>query len=111
MPGGRLREPVRFLVFSASLRRGSLNTKLADLAAAAIEANGGDVSIASMRDFDAPSYDQDVQNDEGFPPGAEEFRRRLEACHGFVVASPEYNASMPGALAETPASGALHKQA
>jgi NAD(P)H-dependent FMN reductase len=34
MPADRLREPVRYLVFSASLRRGSLNTKLADLAAA-----------------------------------------------------------------------------
>jgi len=32
MPADRLREPVRYLVFSASLRRGSLNTKLADLA-------------------------------------------------------------------------------
>jgi NAD(P)H-dependent FMN reductase len=40
MSGGRLREPIRFLVFSASLRRDSLNTKLAGLAAAAIEANG-----------------------------------------------------------------------
>ena len=98
MSGGRLREPIRFLVFSASLRRDSLNTKLADLAATAIEANGGEVHVASMRDFDSPSYDQDVQHDEGFPPGAEEFRRRMEACHGFVVASPEYNASMPGAL-------------
>jgi hypothetical protein len=36
MSGGRLREPVRFLVFSASLRRDSLNTKLAGLAAAVI---------------------------------------------------------------------------
>src|SRR5271170_4658112 len=98
MPGSQRRQPVRFLVFSASLRRDSLNTRLAELAAAAIEAGGGDVDVAAMRDFDAPSYDQDVQRDEGFPPGAEEFRRRLEACHGFVVASPEYNASMPGAL-------------
>ena len=98
MSGGRLREPIRFLVFSASLRRESLNSKLAGLAAAAIAANGGDVDVASMRDFDAPSYDQDVQNEQGFPPGAAEFRRRLEACHGFVVASPEYNASMPGVL-------------
>jgi len=98
MSGGRLREPIRFLVFSASLRRDSLNTKLADLAATAVEANGGDVTVARMRDFDCPSYDLDVQNEEGFPPGAEEFRRQLEACHGFVVASPEYNASMPGAL-------------
>ena len=98
MSGGRLREPIRFLVFSASLRRDSLNTKLADLAATAVEASGGDVTVARMRDFDCPSYDLDVQNEEGFPPGAEEVRRQLEACHGFVVASPEYNASMPGVL-------------
>ena len=98
MPAARPLEPVRFLVFSASLRRGSLNTRLVELAAAAIEAGGGDVDVAAMRDFDAPSYDQDVQREEGFPPGAEEFRRRLEACHAFVVAAPEYNASMPGAL-------------
>jgi chromate reductase, NAD(P)H dehydrogenase (quinone) len=96
--GNRLREPVRFLVFSASLRRGSVNSQLAELAATCISANGGEVDVAAMRDFDAASYDQDVQREEGFPPGAEEFRRRLEACHGFVVASPEYNASMPGAL-------------
>jgi NAD(P)H-dependent FMN reductase len=96
--GSRPREPVRFLVFSASLRRGSLNSQLAELAATCISANGGQVDVAAMRDFDAPSYDQDVQHEQGFPPGAEELRRRLEACQGFVVAAPEYNASMPGAL-------------
>ena len=96
--GSRPREPVRFLVFSASLRHGSLNSQLAELAATCISANGGQVDVAAMRDFDAPSYDQDVQHEQGFPPGAEEFRRRLEACQGFVVAAPEYNASMPGAL-------------
>ena len=96
--GSRPREPVRFLVFAASLRRGSLNSQLAELAATCISANGGQVDVASMRDFDAPSYDQDVQHEEGFPAGAEEFRRRLQACQGFVVAAPEYNASMPGAL-------------
>jgi len=51
-----------------------------------------------MRDFDAPSYDADAQRREGFPAGAEEFRRRLEDNDAFVVASPEYNFSMPGAL-------------
>ena len=96
MSGGRLREPIRFLVFPASLRRESLNSKLAGLAAAAIATNGGDVDVASMRDFDAPSYDQDAQNEQGFPPGAEEFRRRLEACHGFVVASPDTTPRCPG---------------
>lgn len=51
-----------------------------------------------MAEFDAPSYDGDVQVSDGFPAGAEEFRRRLELADAFVVASPEYNASIPGAL-------------
>lgn len=92
------REPVRYLVFSASLRAGSLNTKLAQLAAVTIDANGGEVDLATMRDFDSPSYDADVQRGHGFPPGAEMFRLRLQACDAFVVSSPEYNSSIPGAL-------------
>jgi chromate reductase, NAD(P)H dehydrogenase (quinone) len=92
------REPVRFLVFSASLRTGSLNTQLAELAATTVEANGGTVDRATMNEFDCPSYNFDVQHDDGFPDGASEFRTRLEACDAFVVASPEYNASLPGTL-------------
>ncbi len=92
------RQPVRFLVFSASLRRDSLNSRLAELAARTIAANGGEVDRAAMREFDAPSYDQDVQEREGFPPGAKELRQRLEASDAFVISSPEYNFSMPGAL-------------
>jgi NAD(P)H-dependent FMN reductase len=98
MNDGRTREPVRVLVFSASLRTESLNSRLAQLAAATVEANGGDVDLASMAEFDAPSYDADVQSSDGFPAGAEEFRRRLELADAFVVASPEYNASLPGPL-------------
>ena len=92
------RRPVRLLVFSASLRDGSLNTELAALAARAIQAQGGEVDVASMRDFDCPSYDIDVQDRDGFPPGRDNFRARLLACDGFVISSPEYNASMPGVL-------------
>jgi NAD(P)H-dependent FMN reductase len=92
------REPVRFLVFSASLRAESLNSTLARLAARIIEAHGGTVDLATMKDFDTVSYDQDIQDSEGFPTGADEFRRRLEASDAFVIASPEYNASFPGCL-------------
>lgn len=92
------REPVSFLVFSASLRAGSLNTTLAKLAAAAIEKHGGTVDLAVMNAFDGPSYSQDAQTQNGFPPGAAELRRRLDANDAFVIASPEYNGSMPGLL-------------
>lgn len=98
MNDARSREPVSFLIFSASLREGSLNTRLAALAANVVEANGGNVDLALMAEFDCPSYNADVQDRSGFPAGAEELRRRLERCDGFVVSSPEYNASMPGGL-------------
>lgn len=96
MPKGH--EPVRCLVFSASLRTGSFNTILAKLAASAIEKHGGTVDLAAMSAFDSASYSQDVQAKEGFPPGAAELKRRLEANDGFVIASPEYNGSIPGLL-------------
>ena len=92
------RGPLRFLVFSAALREQSLNSHLARLAAQTIEEHGGTVDLASMAEFDAPSYDQDEQDGVGFPPGAEEFRRRLAASDAFVISSPEYNAAMPGLL-------------
>lgn len=92
------REALQLLVFSASLRGDSLNTRLAALAASRIEANGGTVDLAAMRDFDAPSYDGDAEQATGLPPGADALRQRLEAADGFVISSPEYNASMPGVL-------------
>ncbi len=92
------REPVRFLVFSASLRTDSINTMLAGLAASAIESHGGLVDQRTMSEFDCPSYNQDVQDGEGFPAGAERLRDCVQANDAFVISSPEYNASMPGVL-------------
>lgn len=92
------REPVRFLVFSASLRAASYNTQLAHLATRVIEQHGGTVDVATMAEFEGPSYNQDVQARSGLPPGPTELCRRLEANDAFVIASPEYNGSMPGLL-------------
>jgi NAD(P)H-dependent FMN reductase len=86
------------LVFAASLRADSLNARLAALAARTLEVGGVTADLASMRDFDAPSFDGDVEGAEGLPPGAERFRERLELANAFVIASPEYNASIPGVL-------------
>jgi NAD(P)H-dependent FMN reductase len=93
-----VREPVRFLVFSASLRAESLNTRLARLAVRLIEHHGGTVDAAAMAEFDCPSYNQDAQTRDGIAPGALALQRRLEASDAFVIASPEYNSSMPGLL-------------
>lgn len=92
------RHPVKFLVFGASLRRESLNDRLASLAASVVGDKGGTVDRAHMTDFDGPSYDQDLEAEDGVPPGARELCERLQAADAFIVAAPEYNASMSGAL-------------
>lgn len=92
------RSQLNILVLGASLRAESLNRKLAAAAARVAEQTGAKVDLATMRDFDVASYDGDVEQQGGIPAGAEEFKRRLEACDAFIVASPEYNASMPGLL-------------
>jgi chromate reductase len=91
-------EPLQILVFSASLRRDSLNSQLAKIAAAVLEKNGAQVDFADMNEFDCPSFNQDFELKGTPPSGAEEFRKRLLANDAFVISSPEYNASMPGHL-------------
>jgi NAD(P)H-dependent FMN reductase len=89
---------LKVLVFAASLRSESLNHKLATLAARIATQHGATVDLASIRDFDVPSYDGDVDLAEGIPAGAKALQRRLTANDAFIVSSPEYNASMPGVL-------------
>ena len=97
-PENKDREPTRFLVFSVSQRKGSLNTKLAQLAAGVIENHGGVVDFAGMTEFDARSFNQDLEINDFHPKGAEEFRKRLLANDAFIISSPEYNGSMPGLI-------------
>jgi len=91
-------EPIRFLVFSVSLRNDSLNTRLAKLAVGLIEKNGGKVDYANMNEFDCPSFNQDLELNNSHPKGAEELRKRILANDAFIIASPEYNGSMPGLI-------------
>ncbi len=89
---------MRFLVMSGSLRTGSLNTALTDVARRAIEENGGEVDQSTLREFDSPSYNVDEHQRHGLAAGAQAFKDRLESCDAFVIASPEFNASVPGSV-------------
>ncbi|MFI8939477.1 NADPH-dependent FMN reductase [Streptomyces syringium] len=90
--------PTRVLVLSASLRADSLNTRLASLVARLVRDTGAAVEFARMGEFPMPLYDADAEVAEGLPEGTRALRDRLAACDAFVIASPEYNASLPGGL-------------
>jgi NAD(P)H-dependent FMN reductase len=92
----RDRRSIHVLVVGCSLRDNSLNDRLGRLAARAVEHNGGTVDSATIGDFDVPLYDGDIEANQGIPAGAMAFGKRLRATDAFILASPEYNASMPG---------------
>ena len=95
------RTPIRVLVFAASLRAKSVNAQLARLAASVVEEKGATADYALMSHFSCPSYDGDFELEEGIPRGARLLRERLLEADAFLIASPEYNASMPGVLKNT----------
>lgn len=91
-------ETLKLLVFSASLRKDSFNTRLAKLASVIIEKHGGKADFANMEAFDCPSFNQDLELEKSIPAGAAAFRKRLLENDAFIISSPEYNGSMPGLL-------------
>ena len=92
---------VRLLVFGASMREGSMNDTLASLGAAVAQEKGATVEKASMSDFECPAYDLDTELSKGLPAGAQALHDKLVAADGFMISSPEYNASMSGVLKNT----------
>jgi chromate reductase len=85
---------VRLLAFGASMREGSLNDRLASLATAVAQEKGAEVERATMSGFECPPYDLDTELSTGIPAGAQALREKLLGTDGFIVSSPEYNASM-----------------
>lgn len=93
-----MKRSLNVLLFGASLRQDSLNVRLAATVRDVLEKRGVRVDFAQMRDFDCPSYDEELEKSEGIPPGAGNFKDRLLAADALIIAAPEYNGSMPGLL-------------
>ncbi len=89
------------MVLGASLRKESLNVRLATLAAQTVRARGAEAHQPSMAELDCPAYDQDVETSTGIPDGARQFCKLLKGSDALMIASPEYNASIPGYLKNT----------
>jgi len=88
----------RILAFGGSLRRDSFNQKLAAIAAAGACAAGAEVTLLALRDFPLPVFDQDLEAAEGLPASAKQLKQLFREHHGLLIAAPEYNSSISGAL-------------
>jgi chromate reductase, NAD(P)H dehydrogenase (quinone) len=85
---------MRVLGLSGSLRAGSHNTRLLRVAAAALPPGGELVVFNGLREL--PHYDDDALD---APPAAvDALRDAVREADAVLVATPEYNHSIPGVL-------------
>jgi chromate reductase len=83
----------RILGISGSLRGESYNAALLKAAVPLVEA-GTELEIASIRGI--PLYDGDVEASQGIPRAVQDLKARVAASDGLLLATPEYNAGIPG---------------
>ena len=92
---------VKILVIPGSLRSGSLNAKLAAVAAHALAQEGAEITRISLSDFPLPIYDGDLQAKSGVPKHAVNLKRMIGAHHGVLIVTPEHNSSVPSLVKNT----------
>ncbi len=86
---------MRIFALSGSLRDGSFNTALLR---AAEELAPADVEFDHYERLgDLPHYNQDLDGDDP-PESVIDLRARITAADGVLIATPEYNYSIPGVL-------------
>jgi chromate reductase, NAD(P)H dehydrogenase (quinone) len=92
---------LKILVIPGSLRTGSLNARLAAVAAHALAQEGAVVTRISLADFPLPIYDGDLQAKSGVPKHAVNLKRMMASHHGVLIVTPEYNSSVPALVKNT----------
>jgi chromate reductase len=101
---------VRMLAIAGSLRSASFNR---GLVRAAVDVAPSEVNLEPFDIASIPLYDGDLEA-QGDPPGVAELKARVQASDAVLVATPEYNYSIPGVLknaldwASRPPQRALH---
>jgi NAD(P)H-dependent FMN reductase len=89
---------MKFLVLAGSMRKDSLNVKLASIIEEILKKEGSEVTSISFISLDIPLYNEDVEKAEGIPEGIKRYAKLLHEADAWVICSPEYNYSMPGTL-------------
>lgn len=86
---------MQWIAVSGSLRRESFNTRLVRAIAERAPA-GVDVKVSTLHGI--PLYDGDEEEANGIPSAVSRLREQIKSADGLILATPEYNAGMPGVL-------------
>lgn len=88
----------KILALAGSLREHSYNKRVLRTAISGARAAGAEVTEIDLRDYPMPLYNPDEHGENGFDENALKFQQILSEHDGILLASPEYNGSLPGGL-------------
>ncbi|TIQ30448.1 MAG: NAD(P)H-dependent oxidoreductase [Mesorhizobium sp.] len=88
----------RILVFAGSVRTGAFSGRTADVAQKELAMQGAEVTRISLGDYPLPIMDEDLEKEKGIPENAVKLARQIADHDGLLIATPEYNGSIPPLL-------------
>ena len=88
----------KILIFAGSIRSGAYSGKTADAAMKEMALQGADITRISLADYPLPIMNQDFEAQNGVPENAIKLARQISAHDGVLIATPEYNGSIPPLL-------------
>jgi chromate reductase len=90
-------QKLKVLGISGSLRRDSYNRKALQMAKRFAAEAGAEVTEVDLKELALPIYDGDIEA-QGLPESVLRLKAAIEAAHVLLIAAPEYNHSISGAL-------------
>lgn len=92
---------MKFLLFSGSLRSGSLNKKLLSVTDQILKKElQQQTEVIDLKQLSLPVYDGDIEA-AGMPAAVSTLGKAIANCDAIVISSPEYNSSIAGSLKNT----------
>jgi NAD(P)H-dependent FMN reductase len=88
---------MHIVTLCGALRSGSFNRMFLRQAIDVLSPRA-EVESLELKDFPLPIYDGDIETSTGVPEIGRRLRDRIAAADALVIASPEYNNSIPGGL-------------
>ncbi len=91
----------KLLFIAGSIRKDSVNKKLAFNAYQLAVKMGADCTFIDLKDYPLPLYDGDLEAQEGLPANAKKLKSIFIQHDGVFLASPEHNSSITSLLKNT----------
>jgi chromate reductase len=88
----------KILAFAGSYREHSYNKRVLSVAAEGARNAGAEVTVLDLRDHPLPIFCADGIENGQFDGNALKLQEIMAGYDGFLIASPEYNGSIPGGL-------------